>query len=595
MKRTYQCGRIFVSGQYRDDVNYDVCSNNVHVCFDGKGGIREYSLCNQSGSLIRDCGMSIFIDGERLDDYCFKKVKLAGRTGTITVRSGETQIEILQFVAQSKQAVFYEIKTNKPGNYEFVLDFIHAQNEFRYATDAVDWYDDENLALYLRVRRNARFVLSYDTMTNCKWMLAEFDKFKKQVDDEIRSVKIPPSAKTEKEKAIYLSGVFSALENYRESGSFKGFVPGGRFDAPFRSYYRDSYWTVLCLYRYRPDLIRNQILTLARGVEEYGDCPSSVTVDFHPHCSYYDSPSFFIMAVYDYINRLGDFSILDETVNGKIAYLKTVYDYCLLVIDRLSEYEDKTGLIVKSGRYNRRDWTDHVNRTGYVTYVELLYARALYCASRIAGTRDEKRARNYYEMYVRTKNAINKLLWDDEKGYYINYRDKDFTEDNLSVDTVLAVLFGISDEKRTVRLLDNIASLLETRNNPKTRLGDFGVASVFPCYRGIDRCFGPSRQIYVQHNGASWPYWSALIAYAQMRNGRDYSYALTSPFDWNVNKRGNYTPVQCYSTNAPDGLPLYAASSDVAFVYDWANEDFFKENQAVWNRVTPEKKHTAAP
>ena len=583
MRKTYQCGRIFVSGECRDDVIYDVCSNEARVVFDGKGGIAEYSLCNQAGSLLRDCTMHVYINGEMLDVFSPKKVKLAGRTATVTLKSGETQIEFLQFVAPNERAVFCEIRTNRPGDYEFALDLNHAQHGFLYATDAADRFDDENKSIYLRVRRNARFVLSFDTMTNCSRCLAEFDKYKKQVDGEVRRVQIPASAKTEKDKAIYLSGVFAALENYRETGDFKGFTAGGHVDAPIRSFYRDAYWTTLCLYRTRPDLVRDQILTLARGVEGNGECPSSVSFDFRPHLhNYYDSPSFLVMAVYDYINRTGDRTILDETVGGKSAGGTTVYDCCLLALDVLSEYEDKTGLIVKAGRYNRRDWTDQINRTGYVTYVELLYARALFCASRIAGTKDQKRARRYADMYARTRNAINELLWNDEKGYYINYRDGDFVEDNLSVDTILAVLFGVGDKRRTERLLDNVSNLLETRNNPGTGLGDFGVVSVYPPYHGIDRCLSRSREPYVRHNGAVWPYWSALVAYAEALHGRDCSYALTSPFDWNVNKRGNYTPVQCYSPNTPDGTPLHAASSVVAFVYDWMGEDFFKENESVW-------------
>ena len=583
MRKTYQCGRIFVSGECRDDVIYDVCSNEARVVFDGKGGIAEYSLCNQAGSLLRDCTMHVYINGEMLDVFSPKKVKLAGRTATVTLKSGETQIEFLQFVAPNERAVFCEIRTNRPGDYEFALDLNHAQHGFHYSTDAADRFDDENKSIYLRVRRNARFILSFDTMTNCSRCLAEFDKYKKQVDGEVRRVQIPASAKTEKDKAIYLSGVFAALENYRETGDFKGFTAGGHVDAPIRSFYRDAYWTTLCLYRTRPDLVRDQILTLARGVEGNGECPSSVSFDFRPHFhNYYDSPSFLVMAVYDYVNRTGDRTILDETVGGKSAGGKTVYDCCLLALDVLSEYEDKTGLIVKAGRYNRRDWTDQINRTGYVTYVELLYARALFCASRIAGTKDPKRARRYADMHARTVNAINELLWNDEKGYYINYRDGDFVEDNLSVDTILAVLFGVGDKRRTERLLDNVSKLLETQNNPGTGLGDFGVVSVYPPYHGIDRCLSRSREPYVRHNGAVWPYWSALVAYAEALHGRDCSYALTSPFDWNVNKRGNYTPVQCYSPNTPDGTPLHAASSVVAFVYDWMGEDFFKENESVW-------------
>ena len=578
MKKTYRSGRIFVAAKYRENVIYDVCSNDVYVTFDGKGGIAEYSLCNQNGRLLWDGTMTVFAGGKKLDPLCPKRVKMIGRSMTVFVKNGEAQIEICQFVAPNERAVFYEIKANKPGDYDFILDLNHSQSGFHYDTNAlVERYVYENKTILLHVTRSARLVLAYDSAINCTRMLSLFSEYKKQVEDEIRNVKVPSSAASEKDRAIYLSGVFSALENYKEVGPFKAFSAGARIDAPIRTYFQDSYWTGLCLYRNRPDLIRNQILTIAHGIEGNGDCPAGVTFVFRPwRRNYYDSPSFFVMTVYDYINHTGDFSILRETVNGK-----TVYDWCLLVINKLSDYEDKTGLIVKNGKYNDRDWADQINRTGYVTYVELLYARSLSCLAGIVGTRDQNRARYYRERCEKTKSAINEFLWDDEKGYYVNYRDGDFAEDNLSVDTILAVLFGISDEKQTERLLDNFSKLLETRNNPKTGLGDFGVASVFPCYRGVNRCFSNSVVDYEFQNGAVWPYWSALVAYAELRNGRDHTYALTSPFEWNV-KRGNYTPVECYSPNTPDGSPLHAASSVVAWVYDWIDKDFFKENEAVW-------------
>ena len=72
-----------------------------------------------------------------------------------------------------------------------------------------------------------------------------------------------------------------------------------------------------------------------------------------------------------------------------------------------------------------------------------------------------------------------------------------------------------------------------------------------------------------------------MVAYAQATHGRDFTYALTSSFDWNI-KRGNYTPIEYYSPIRPDGSLLQAWSSDAAFVYDWQNVDFFSENEEVW-------------
>ncbi len=582
MKKFFRNGSIVLVGKYHEEALYDVSSNGLCVTFDGRGGIANLIACNHSDGYVRRCFLNLFVDGKRLDPFCEKRVKLVGRCQKLLLKDGDVKISVFQFVPANENAVFYEITANKAGQYDFVLDFGQATEGFRYAAGAAAHrYVPENAAVYLRTSKTARLVFAYDTEeTYCEKLLSRFAAYKAQVVDEYEKIVIPRTAKTEKEKALYLSSVLCALENYKEYGeNFKGFVAGVDRVNPIRTYFRDSYWTALCLYGRRPDLIKNQIVTLSHGIEENGDCSSAVTCRLHPFWrNHFDSPSYYVLTVYDYINRTGDFSILDVTVNGK-----TVYQLCLLVLDKLSGYEDETGLVVKSGQYNKRDWADEVNRTGYVTYVELLYARALWCLSRIALTRDKTRADRYHKMFVRTKNAINTLLWDDEKGYYINYKNDDFVEDNLSIDTILAVLFGIADETKTERLLDAVSALLETRNNKVQKAGDFGVMCVWPFYRGIDRFLNRSSQVYDYHNGAVWPYWSALVAYAQKMHGRDCTYALTSSFDWGI-RHGHYTPINYYSPINPVGSPLHAWNSVAALVYDWEKGDFFKENGAVWTK-----------
>ena len=83
------------------------------------------------------------------------------------------------------------------------------------------------------------------------------------------------------------------------------------------------------------------------------------------------------------------------------------------------------------------------------------------------------------------------------------------------------------------------------------------------------------------HNGAAWPYWSSLVAYAYLMNGRDHTYPLTSSFIWNL-KEGNYTPSACHSPIFSVKMPLHARSSDAAWVYDWQDGDFFDENRSSW-------------
>ena len=573
---------VVVAGKFYEDAAYDVCSNDLHVRFDGKGGITNYTVVNRGGSYVQRTFLNVFSGGERITGaYCDKTVEMIGRTQKIVLKNGDCKISLLQFVPIAGNAVFYEFKASKPGEYDVVLDLSDEGKGFRFAANVEYRFIPHNVSVVLRVNKGARFVLSFDTNdAYCKTALSRFAEYKRAVADEIRGIVIPPTAKTEKDKALYVSSVFSALENYKEIGPYKGFSPSCVCPDPARSYYVDAYWATTSLYKQnRAKTVRDQIVTLSYGIDETGDCPAAVTFGLAPHWrNHYDTPSFFVMTVYDYINRTGDFSILDEKTNGR-----TVYQCCLLAIEKLSENEDETSLLKKPGRYNVRDWADRVNRVGYVTYVELLYARALFCLSRIAGTRDKVRARRYHEMFQKTKDAINKILWDEQKGYYVNYKNGDFVEDNLSADTILAVLFGIADKEKTERLLDSVSALLDTRNNKRQQAGEFGVLCVFPFYRGIDRCYNRSAQEYEQQNGASHPALSAMVAYAQQMHGRDCTYALTSSFDWNV-KHGNYILPDYYSPCAPCGSHLMTWNSVVALVYDWQDVDFFGENEAVWKR-----------
>ncbi|MDE5618290.1 MAG: hypothetical protein K2I79_02245, partial [Clostridia bacterium] len=125
-----------------------------------------------------------------------------------------------------------------------------------------------------------------------------------------------------------------------------------------------------------------------------------------------------------------------------------------------------------------------VFRSGYVTYDEALYARALQAMDefyRIKG--DKVKSDNYAQMYTQVKDAINTLLWDEEKGWYVNYKDDNFTEDNLSIDTVVCALFSIADEDRAKRMLSAMERLLESKNNKAQGAGDWGTLCVYPFYK----------------------------------------------------------------------------------------------------------------
>ena len=71
---------IIVAGKFFEDAVYDVCSNDLHVCFDGKGGITNYTVISQGGSYVQRTFLNVFSNGEKITDIkqSFTKSDFAG-------------------------------------------------------------------------------------------------------------------------------------------------------------------------------------------------------------------------------------------------------------------------------------------------------------------------------------------------------------------------------------------------------------------------------------------------------------------------------------------------------------------------------------
>jgi glycogen debranching enzyme len=274
------------------------------------------------------------------------------------------------------------------------------------------------------------------------------------------------------------------------------------------------------------------------------------------------------MQIYDYVKYTGDVSILNTVINGD-----TLLEKAKKVIKKLSSFADETGLIYKPGNFNKRDWADVINRNGYVTYNEALYARALYCLSKLCDIVGDIESKNYFNNFELVKKAINDILWSEDKGYFINFKTNDFIEDNLSIDTCFMALYDLTSDDRALKMLNNMEKLLESKNNNEQKAGDFGVMCVYPFYKEHFESAGKSSQPYHYHNSANWPYLSSMYALAKKKYNLEYTYALESWFDYNI-KRGNFTPVEYFSPVYPCGSLLQAWSGVSAFVLD---EEFSKK------------------
>jgi len=586
MKHAYKDGKIVLAGQFYEKAPYEMANERIGVTVDGLGGLSAYRIADHANNYIESFfALSVAVDGVPLDPYEQKTVELVGRTVTLRTFCGGKTLTVKQFLTKDDNGVFFEIETEKDAALTVTLncrsaksqdqmgaDFIRGENFLLSASAKGDWLR-ANDAFYTGANKRIRFLFTFDGEADAhRAAFRDFDRRARETQGEIDSVQIPASARSEEEKALYLAAYFTSLENHKTVGDFRAFAAGCAYIYPLRTYFRDSYFTMLPLYSSRAELVRDEILTLAKGVAPDGTCPSAVKSDYTAFWGdHFDSPSFLMLELFDYVTHTGDTAILDAEVNGK-----TVLEIADAALRKLSERADKTGLLYKEGDYNKRDWADEVNRNGYVTYVEALYARALSSAARLFAGRDDKRAREYQGTFERVKAAINDILFDEEKGYYVNYKTADFTEDNLSVDTVFTLLFGIADEEKANRVLDNMERILETKNNREQKGGDFGVMCVYPLYKGKTATCNKSMRPYDYHNGSNWCYLTAMYAYAKYLYGRDFRYPLLSCFDYNV-AQGHYTLVEYFSPAAETGGALQGWSGDIAFVYEQIGKKNFFE------------------
>ncbi|MDE5654565.1 MAG: hypothetical protein K2I46_03040 [Clostridia bacterium] len=629
-------GEIIVKEQFHKKVCFDVANNRISAQFDGRGGISKYAVMNKY-SVFSAFYTLLTINGKPLEYMSDKEVKMLGKKQITSFSEKGADIVITQFLDRVNNCVYVENKvtanedlvfknvTNfgidfgsyvqqllanrlNAGNISKIIGGLLKKNKkgvqeldgMTYIKGEVmgDFYLDiavNGKAVGLESERGFynqfsyggeikagetktfRYVISAGTrsdFTGCdvKTALKNFDKALAECDAYADELNCPKPLEGNFMQAYYKSLLNASLSNYKELGKFKGFLAGIVYQYPARTYYRDAYWTVLSVLPVKPELVRNEIITLANGISKKGECPSAVKFNFKNYWGdHYDSPSFFVLMLYDYLVHTKDFAILDEKVKaGKVI------DSANLVLKRLMKETDETGLLVKGGEYNRRDWCDNVFRSTYVTYDEALYARALFAMSEIYKVcyGDEVKSKDYADKYDKVVKAINDLLWDEEKGWYVNYKSDKFVEDNLSIDTVVMVLFGLASEERADRMLKNMQELLESKNNKEQGAGDFGTLSVYPFYKNTEDIVQKSSLPYYYHNGGDWPYLSCVYAYAKLMRGMDYIYPLTRWFEYNAEK-GNYTPIEFFSPIHPDGSMLQAWSSTGAFVLAYPEGDFF--------------------
>jgi glycogen debranching enzyme len=277
---------------------------------------------------------------------------------------------------------------------------------------------------------------------------------------------------------------------------------GPRYSIPPRTYYRDSYWTSGLVLFIDPSAVREQIIQLARGIEQNGAVPSAIVVDgtrlkIPLWIDHHDSGPYFIMLVYDYLRYTGDQTILDEGVNGRRIY--TMMEDILTYLGSLDSDGD---LLPEKPSNSLQDWLDTVPRGGEVLYDEVLYFRALRTMAEIAALRgDEAHATVFNRHSLLVRHQINSQFWYEAKGYYFERCEKNACVDRLTNESSLAALYDVVQPKNRERFFLSLKQL-ET---------PWGVVNVVPAYS--------SSLAHRYQNQTDWPVLDGMNAGARLKYG----------------------------------------------------------------------------
>lgn len=345
-------------------------------------------------------------------------------------------------------------------------------------------------------------------------------------------------------RSMVLQGLHAALSSLRkdEHGAFAGLAAGQAYSAPARTYYRDGYWTHQALLRLCPEVLANQIDILATGVQETGEAPSGVILTGPAQSiawdrarrsdprireehlrpgdwwsDHFDSPLFFVLTIGDYVRATGDDAPLRKYW-GRVAAIFRRY---------LSFATNGDSLPLKPR--NDRDWADNVYRTGYVSYDIGLWVGALDVIAEFGVNIDAGVATLAKKHAARSRAMVDAALL-QPAGWYADYAEPEtgFAEDHLTLDSLTLLRFDAVSDGQSVKILEQVRNLLESRHNAVQPYGDWGTLCAFPPFKRREDTRAKSAFAFRYHNGADWPYLSGLYASERLRRGLDgWRYPLT--------------------------------------------------------------------
>ncbi|MFH0797292.1 MAG: family 78 glycoside hydrolase catalytic domain [Candidatus Omnitrophota bacterium] len=177
----------------------------------------------------------------------------------------------------------------------------------------------------------------------------------------------------------------------------------------------------------------------------------------YPSATYHqivDYCAVWVLALYDYYFYTGDIRLVSE-----------LYPNLLAVLGWLEDQLNERKLISKKEQWwVFIDWAEMDNR-GEVTGFQMFYYQALLTAAKLSSALgDRKQANRQRRLADRIKASINRYLWSDKKGAYVDCCSGGRQSPSVSYPAnCLAILFGVADDRKSRKIHANVF------NNPAVK------------------------------------------------------------------------------------------------------------------------------
>jgi glycogen debranching enzyme len=247
------------------------------------------------------------------------------------------------------------------------------------------------------------------------------------------------------------------------------------------------------------------------------------------------------------------------------AFASKYFSRAEKAIQWLDQFHEK-GLVCKQEPYS--DWEDSVQRTGCVSFTNILYAyslRGLADWAKFLG--DSKKETFYLERYEKFKISFQNMFWDKEKHVFKNFTG----DDHLTADTnLLAVAYGLVDQVQGEEIMKTLRQSplwIPYPGRPTSPEYPNSMKSYYPRLTGLAG----------YHDVIRWGWLTALAAMAEKKMGReDLSTQILEQYSQQVMADGIVCEVYDYDEEKKSVTPVKRLIYKSERPFSWSSGMFIE-------------------